>query len=63
MNELQNYATHKHIEREDGLPIVKFERRPEGQIIDMSKASAKGSIKGGSSQISQPLNQLKRMAR
>jgi len=31
MNELQSYATHKNAERDDGLPIVKFERRAEIQ--------------------------------
>ena len=48
MQELQTYAQHKHMERKDGLPIVQFERRPEAQIIDMTKASAKGGASMGS---------------
>ena len=55
MGALQNYAVHKHTERADGLPIVQFERRPEGQIIDMSKASKNRQ--------SMPLNSIKRMNR
>ena len=60
MQELQTYAQHKHMERKDGLPIVQFERRPEAQIIDMTKASAKGGASVGSQP---PLNSIKRMSK
>lgn len=60
MQELQTYAQHKHMERKDGLPIVQFERRPEAQIIDMTKASAKGGASVGPQP---PLNSIKRMSK